>query len=249
LDEKSLEKNLVSCDGVFHCAAKISVPESFLLTEEYYRTNIGGFKNVIEQAKMVGGKNIKIVFSSSAAVYGEYDKAVKENFILNPKSPYAENKRDGEVILKESGLPTVALRYFNVYGPGQSPQYAGVITAFIKNALENKDIIIHGDGNQVRDFVYVDDVADANIAAMNYSGEVFDVFNIAGGLKITINELAKLIIKLTDSKSKIAYGPKREGDIVHSEADISKAIEKLNWKPKVSMEEGLKITIESYRKK
>jgi len=243
-NQKTLEDEIKSASGIFHCAAKISVPESILMPNEYFETNVTGLKNVVALAEKIGAK---IVFSSSAAVYGEYDVAVKEDFDLSPKSPYAENKRDGEIILKNAEVPAIALRYFNVYGPGQSSQYAGVITAFIKNAIEGKDIVIHGDGNQVRDFVYVDDVVEANIMAMNYSGSKYDVFNIASGKTITINELAKMILDITGSKSKIIHSAPREGDIFHSSADISKVINILGWKPKVSMEDGLRRTIESFR--
>lgn len=241
LNTESLAPHLESVDGIFHCAARISVPESIEKPEEYYRTNVVGTDNVIGAALKK-----KIVFSSSAAVYGESSHAVKEDETLNPKSPYAENKRDGEVLLEKTGVPHVALRYFNVYGPGQSPEYAGVITAFIRRALAHEDIVIFGDGNQVRDFIFVDDVAEANIKAMEYQGEKFEVFNIATGTQTSINDLARTIINLTGSRSKIHYDSPRPGDIVYSQADVSKAKNILGWQAKVSLEEGLKKTIAYY---
>lgn len=233
-----------SVAGIFHCAAKISVPESIENPDEYYLHNVEGTKSVIEAAKNVGAK---MVFSSSAAVYGESNEPVKEDTILSPLSPYAENKRDGEVLLRESGVPAVLLRYFNVYGPGQSLAYAGVITAFIRAALSGDDIIINGDGEQVRDFVYVDDVARANVAAMNVSLSSTETYNIGSGTRTSINQLAEEILRLTNSSSAITYGPARPGDIVYSQAMVSKAKEELQWEAQVSLSEGLKQTIEFYK--
>lgn len=245
LDKEKLQKMVTGKVGIFHCAAKISVPESFEIAEEYHRTNVDGTQSIIGAAKI---SHSKIVFSSSAAVYGESDKAISESFELHPKSPYAENKRDAEKILKDSGVPCICLRYFNVYGPGQSAEYAGVISKFIKNALDGKDLIIAGDGEQVRDFVFIDDIAEANVAAMHYNKRAFDIFNIASGTPTTIKDLAEMIIKLTNSKSKIKFEAARPGDIVFSLADISKANNQLGWMAKVSLEQGLKKTIESFLK-
>jgi UDP-glucose 4-epimerase len=230
-------------DGIFHCAAKISVPESFEKPDEYYLNNVEGTESVIRVAQD-GGKSI--VFSSSAAVYGEADHPVQEDDALKPQSPYAENKGEGEQMLLESGLPVCILRYFNVYGPGQSPAYAGVITAFIRSALNGDDLVIYGSGEQVRDFVYVDDVARANIVAMESvaSGKVF---NIGSGTRTSIRELAEKVIQLTDSPSIIRHAEPRQGDIVYSQADISKAEKMLGWKAETSLSEGLKKTIEFYR--
>ncbi|MDQ2933205.1 MAG: NAD-dependent epimerase/dehydratase family protein [bacterium] len=244
LDVDILQKETENITGIFHCAAKISVPESFQLQDEYFKTNVSGTKNIVETAEQ---KNCKIVFSSSAAVYGESSVKVSEDAVLNPMSPYAENKKDGEVLLRNSKIPHVALRYFNVFGPGQSKQYAGVITFFINSALKNEDLVIHGDGKQVRDFIYIDDIVQANVTAMNYGNSEFEVFNIGTGVEKTILELAEIIIELTGSKSKIIYGEPRQGDIVYSQADISKVTKKLGWKSTVSLRDGLKQTIEYYK--
>lgn len=244
LDRQKLVENSKDALGIFHCAALISVPESFLKRDEYYRTNVEGTKSVIDVAKE---NNLKIVFSSSAAVYGEASGVVSEDFKLDPKSPYAENKRDGEELLRAHSVPSVALRYFNVYGPGQSSAYAGVITIFINKALRGEDLVIYGDGSQVRDFVFVDDVAEANISAMKYENSSFEIFNIGSGTETTIGNLAEMIIKLTDSKSKIIYLPPRDGDIVYSRADVSKAKQVLGWEAKVPLEEGIFQTIAYYK--
>lgn len=260
--------------NIFHLASRISVPESIAKPDEYYRNNVVGTESVIKVVSQILADRIsgdksdnnsfskcsaRIIFSSSASVYGDTFGVVDENSRVNPKSPYAENKRDCELLLSNAcsssiaeggGLSSVCLRYFNVYGPGQSFEYAGVITVFIKNALLGKDLIIYGDGEQVRDFVYVEDVAEANLAAMNYAfGEMrlknFEIFNIGSGIETSINDLAKLIIKLTNSSSIIRHEPARVGDIVYSCPNVDRARKLLNWKARVGLEEGLKKTIES----
>ena len=235
----------LAIEGIFHCAAKISVPESLLLPDEYHRTNVEGTQVVLKVAESIGAK---IVFSSSAAVYGESSVEVDESAELVPKSPYAENKIDAEKLLENSSIPHVALRYFNVYGPGQSAQYAGVITNFIARAITGEDLVIYGDGEQVRDFVYVDDVVRANVLAMNYKNDSFEIFNIGSGVETTIKDLAETIIKLTGSISQIRYEPARAGDIVYSQADVTKAKDILGWKPETALVDGLAKTIEYYKK-
>ncbi len=239
LDKQKLEQYVSIDGGIFHLAAKISVPESFEKEKEYFETNVIGLKNLVEIAKE---KNNKLVFSSSAAVYGNTSHKVREIDRLEPLSPYASNKLEGEKILEKSGIRAVCLRYFNVYGMGQSSAYAGVITNFVNKAKRNEDIVIYGNGEQVRDFVHVDDVARANILAMEYlekSENGFDIFNIGSGNEMTIKELAQMIISLTKSKSKIIYKEPRLGDIIYSCADISKARKILGFKPRISLQDGL----------
>lgn len=243
-DRAKLAEYVWGMDAVFHCAAKISVPESFKMEKEYHSTNVEGTRALAHVAKE---HNTKVVFSSSASVYGNTGEIVTEESPTNPMSPYAQNKLDGEKILQEEGIPAVVLRYFNVYGPGQSDEYAGVIGLFIKKALKNEDILIHGDGKQTRDFVYVDDVVDANVLAAKYNKKTFNTFNIASGDSVTVLEMAEKIIELTNSNSEILFGPAREGDIYDSRVDISKARAELGWMPKVKIEDGLKKTIEYYK--
>lgn len=226
LNKEQIIKATKDVDGIFHCAAKISVPESFEKADEYYAVNVLGTENVNKTNK-------KIVFSSSAAVYGTYNEKVNEDVALKPESPYGQNKVDAEKILSTG--PNIALRYFNVY-----PSRAGVISKFIALAKENKDITLVGDGNQVRDFIFIDDIVAANIKAMEYNNNKFEVFNIASGVGITMKELAELIIRLSRSNSKIIHIPANRGDVPFSIADISKAKNILGWEPKVSLEEGLK---------
>ena len=238
LDKESLVEALNNIDIIFHAAAKISVPESQEKPKKYYRVNVEGTTNIVNLS------NSKIIFSSSAAVYGEYDRKVSENDKLNPESNYAQNKIDGEkLVSKNKGI---SLRYFNVYGPGQSKEYAGVISIFIEKALAGEPLIIYGNGDQSRDFVYIDDIVDANIAAMNYSGPE-KIFNIGSGNNIKLIDLAKLIIKLCDSDSEIILRKPRYGDLFYSCADVSKAKNELNWTAKTELELGLKKTIEFYK--
>lgn len=244
LDSENLQDACEGTDGIFHCAAKISVPESFEKTEEYHRTNVEGTQSVIEAAEL---HTSKIIFSSSAAVYGESNKPVDESDPVRPFSPYAQNKHEGEMLLQAVSCPSVILRYFNVYGPGQSPAYAGVITSFIDAALNGENITIFGDGEQVRDFVYVDDVVQANTVAFQANIQNGEVFNIGSGTSVSINELAEEIIRLTNSSSRIVHVPAREGDIVYSQADVSKAKNVLNWSAQIGLREGLQKTIASFK--
>ncbi|CAN5757861.1 SDR family oxidoreductase [soil metagenome] len=243
LDTQNLSEACSAIEGIFHCAAKISVPESIEKPDEYYLHNVEGTKSVTHVAEK-GGR--KIIFSSSAAVYGESNHSVTESDSLQPLSPYAQNKADGEILLKSASAPSVVLRYFNVYWPGQSAAYAGVITAFILAARKNEDLLIFGDGEQVRDFVFVDDVARANIAAMSSDLGSAEIFNIGSGTKTSVGELAQQIISLTGSSSKIRHESPRLGDIVYSQADVSKAAEMLKWRAETSLEEGLRQTIASF---
>lgn len=246
LDTKTLGLVVTDADGIFHCAAKISVPESVVKPEEYHQNNVVGMQYVLDAAK-TSIKKPKVVFSSSAAVYGEYNTAVQEDAALHPASPYGQNKCDGEELLKNAGVNGVVLRYFNVYGPGQSLAYAGVITIFIQKALKGEDLIIYGNGNAVRDFIYIDDIVSANIAAMNYTTSPFEIFNIGTGIETTMKALAETIITLTKSSSKIKYEKGRPGDVVYSRADISKTQKTLGWSARVSLEDGLRKTIAAFR--
>lgn len=236
LNQENLVEVMENINTVFHTAAKISVPESQKKPEEYYDVNVEGTKNIVNISKS------KIIFSSSAAVYGEYDRKVVEEDKLNPESNYAQNKVDGEELI--SAKNGISLRYFNVYGPGQGD--AGVIAIFIKKALNNEDLVITGNGSQERDFVYVDDVVDANIAAASYSGAEH-VFNIGSGTSIKLRDLAELIIKLCNSESKIILEKPRYGDLFYSCADVLKAKNELNWAPKTDLETGLIKTIKFYK--
>lgn len=251
ITDKELVFNVLrETDYVHHLAAMVSVPESVENPSECVDININGLLNILSASNKYGIK--KVVFSSSAAVYGDLPGLPKKiDSPVFPKSPYGITKLDGEFYLnmfsEQYGLRTVSLRYFNVFGSKQNPlsQYAAAVPIFIERALKNVPIVIYGDGDQTRDFIYVKDVVEANfIAATNKN--VNGLFNIAFGEKITINDLAKKIISLTSSKSEIIYEKERKGDIKHSFAAIKETEEHLGFFPKHSLEEGLKATIAHY---
>jgi len=238
-------------DYVFHEAALPSVPRSIkepLLTNQ---VNINGTLNVLVAAKDAGVK--KVIYASSSSVYGDTPALPKtEKMAPNPLSPYAVSKLAGEyycsVFTDVFHLPTVALRYFNVYGPRQDPssEYAAVIPRFIMNVLNDNPPIVYDDGNQTRDFTFIDDVIHANILAAE--SDATGVFNAAGGKRISINELAKTVMVLCNKELEIVYEEIRPGDIKHSLSDISKAKEEFGYYPRFDIKNGLKETIQWFQK-
>jgi len=250
-DYKSIAELISQADYVFHEAALVSVIESVerpLLTEEI---NVLGTLNIL---KALSDGQGKLIFASSAAVYGDNQKLpLKESEKPKPLSPYGITKVSAEyyckVFYELYGVPTVSLRYFNVFGERQGyNQYAGVISIFINRALNGEPLIIYGDGRQTRDFIYVKDVVKANILAAESSRANGKVFNVARGERTTIVELALKIIDATNSPSSIIFDKPRPGDIKHSQADISE-IKKLGFKLDYSLEEGLLKTVKWYRRK
>ncbi|MBI4979387.1 MAG: SDR family oxidoreductase [Spirochaetes bacterium] len=248
MDERKMVKVFDGADTVYHLAALISVPESMQKKTDYVRVNTIGILNVLEAVRKAGVSNV--VHSSSAAVYGDNPVVPKrENMLPEPKSPYAVTKLDGEyyctMYRKEYGINATALRYFNVFGPRQDPksQYAAAIPIFVSKAVKGEDITIFGDGEQTRDFVYVKDVAQGNMLAARTGG---DVFNVAWGKKITVNDLAKKIIAITGSKSRIVHLAERPGDIKHSVADNKKIVNELGFTPTSDLDKGLAATVEYF---
>jgi len=240
LDAELLDRVFSDADHIFHEAAAVSVADSMLNPHRTFEINTIGTLNVLKASVSNGVK--KVVFASSAALYGSDPVNPKhESMTPEPKSPYAISKLDGEYLLKmfseEYGIKTTALRYFNVYGPRQdaSSPYSGVISLFVKRALEGEDIVINGDGMQTRDFVYVDDVVRANELALKHGDGM--VFNVGTGRSITVNELAERILEITDSQSRIVHGDGRAGDVRYSEADVG-AIEGIGYRAQVSVEDG-----------
>lgn len=252
-DREKVFSVLENADYVHHLAAMISVPESVDKPQECVEINITGLLNVLDACKENGVK--KIVLSSSAAVYGENPESPKRTDMRpQPKSPYGITKLDGEYYLQiyheQYGLGAVSLRYFNVFGPRQDPnsQYAAAIPIFIEKAIENEPITIYGDGEQTRDFIFVKDVVKANVlAATNDSAN--GVLNVALGKASSINEIAKGIISLTNSKSQIVYQPERKGDIKHSLASVEETTSALNFHPTYNLQDGLLETTAFFRSK
>lgn len=246
-DRKLVFDILRETDYVHHLAALVSVPESIEKPEECYDININGLFNVLDAAKEFGIK--KVVFSSSAAVYGDEPESPQSIISrTSPKSPYGSTKLEGENQLKiyneQHGLGTVSLRYFNVFGQRQNPksQYAAAVPIFLTRALRNEPIIIYGDGEQTRDFIFVKDVVKANVAAAT-NEQVNGLFNIASGKSISINKLARLIIEKTNSKSEIVYEKERPGDVKHSLASIKETEMILQFVNQYSIETGLAETV------
>jgi len=248
-DRAAVRDAMHGCSIVHHLAAQVSVPESVEHPDECVAINVNGTLNVLEAARAEGVK--RVVFSSSAAVYGDDPRSPKtEDMLPSPKSPYGITKLDGELYLRMfaelHGVPTVSLRYFNVFGPRQDPKsvYAAAVPIFIQRALANDTITVFGDGEQTRDFVYVEDVAQANmLAAERDSVGRGEVFNVAQGGRITINDLVARVCTLTSSKSRVEHAPERAGDIKHSQSSIDRIRTALAFEPSVGLDEGLRRTI------
>jgi UDP-glucose 4-epimerase len=226
-------------DVVIHLAAKISIEESVKNPSETFRINVDGTKNVLVACKKHQVR--KLIVVSSAAVYGESLPNVKltENSKINPISPYGESKAIMEQKIREfvskHNINCVILRFFNIFGSGQSPEYTGVITKFIEKISNNKPLQIYGDGMQTRDFVAIQDVVDSIHNAILYGKT--GTYNIASGKSVTIKELAEFMISLSGKNLKIQYVAPKKGDIRHSQADITLAKKELQYSPKVGLEE------------
>jgi UDP-glucose 4-epimerase len=243
-DAERVEVAATGCDVVFHEAAIVSVPYSIEYPQETHDVNIQGTLNVLQAARRVGAK--RVVFASSAAIYGDDPELPKHEAMLpRPISPYGVEKITGEHYLRvyssHYGVETVALRYFNVFGPRQDPSspYSGVISVFVDRALAKKPVTIFGDGEACRDFVYVDDVVDANLAAATRDGVSGQVFNVARGERTTLNELVDMLARILRREIRPSYGSPRAGDITKSVADITHALNHLGYQPKVGVEDGL----------
>lgn len=236
-----IEAVVDSIDGIFHEAALASVPQSFKEPERYEEVNAIGSENIFKLGKKL---NAKVVFASTSSVYGDQTKfPVNENASTNPLNPYGKSKLNAEkyaIEYSKMGLEVIGLRYFNVFGIGQNPDYAGVIPKFIEKLSNGLAPIIEGDGEQIRSFTFVDDVVRANILAFQ-SSVTNGFINIASEDMTTINELAHLMINMSKQKIEPKYVEARKGDIKKSNADITKAKELLNWKPKITLEEGLEM--------
>ncbi|MCD6434544.1 MAG: NAD-dependent epimerase/dehydratase family protein [Candidatus Diapherotrites archaeon] len=254
LNCKLLERLCKGVDVVVHLAALRSVPASWETPEAYHRANIDGTLNVLNAALK---HNCRVVFASSSSVYGNQEKLPKvEEMYPKPISPYAITKLAGEAycnaFFEEYGLETIALRYFNVYGPRQSltTNYASVVPAFVVGMLKNKTPKIFGSGKQSRDFTFVKDVANANYkAAKAKKKAIGEVFNIGSGKRVSIIKLYNMIAEQLKFRKKPRFEKPRKGDVMHTLASIKKAEKLLKWKPKYSLGEGLKETIEWFKSK
>ena len=254
-------RNSVACrnacrgvDTVFHMAALVSVPQSVADPIESDAINSGGTINVLLGARDSGAR--RVVFSSSAAIYGDTDKVPTDESVLPcPTSPYGIQKLGGEHYARNCsllyGLETVSLRYFNVYGPGQDPTspYAAAIPKFLMRLLRGESPVVFGDGEQTRDFCYVGDVVSANrcAAVATNPSAIGGVFNVAGGSRISLNNLLPMIQSCLGSTLPIRYEQARDGDIKHSGADIDRARRVLGYHPSTDLETGLHETTNYYK--
>ena len=234
-----LEKETQEIDGVFHQAALASVQDSFSKPDEYYNVNVNGTENILKLAKK---NNFKVVYASSSSVYGNPEKIpINEEDSKNPINPYAETKLKKEELAinyADNGVEVIGLRYFNVFGKGQSKEYAGVLKLFLERVRDELPPKINGDGTQFRDFVYVEDVADANIMSMD-SNVKHEFFNVGTNTSITILDLAKTIIKFSGLEIEPIFGPALEGDVKRTIANIDLIKEKVGWKPTIFLEKWI----------
>lgn len=237
---------------IFHEAAIPSVPRSIDEPVPSHESNIDGTFNVLRAAKEGGAG--RVVYAASSSAYGDTAVLPKvEDMAPRPKSPYALQKLVGEyycsVFASVYGIETVSLRYFNVYGPRQDPSsaYSGVLSLFMKAAIERKAPVIFGDGEQSRDFTFVEDVAELNLKAARAKGVSGNTYNAGNGGRITLNHAWALVQKLAGVELAAQYAPARRGDVRDSQADTTAAVRDLGHSPRFTFEEGMRVTLDWYR--
>ena len=245
LDIDLLEDITKNTDGVFHHAALASVQDSFDEPDKYHNVNVNGTENILKLSKKYG---FKVVYASSSSVYGNPIRIpIKESDGKNPINPYAETKlKKEELAIKYSkmGVSVIGLRYFNVFGKGQSKEYAGVLKLFLECIRDKLPPKINGDGTQFRDFVHVSDVVDANIMSMN-SNITHEFFNVGTNTTITILDLAKTIIECSGLNIEPIFGPALDGDVHQTKANIDLIKKKIGWEPSVMLVDWVKDIISS----
>ena len=248
-DRPKLWTLLQEVDCVYHLAARVLVPESVLYPREYNQVNVGGTVSLMEAMRDVGVR--RVVFASSGAIYGNQQvQPVKENLIPQPGSPYAVSKLAAEYYVKTIGalwgIETLCLRVFNAYGPGQHlpPVHAPVLPSFLRQAVQNATLVVHGDGSQTRDYVYIDDVVNALVAASTAPGVDRLTINVGSGRETSIRELVKQVLEITGANPEIVYNHHSQSGPARLWADIQLASEKLNYTPAISLEAGIRMTLE-----
>ena len=245
LDVDLLEDVTKDVDGVFHQAALASVQDSFDKPDEYHNVNVNGTENILKLSKKYG---FKVVYASSSSVYGNPTRIpIKESDEKNPINPYAETKLKKEELAirySEMGVKVIGLRYFNVFGKGQSKEYAGVLKLFLERIRDELSPKINGDGTQFRDFVHVSDVVNANIMSMN-SDITHEFFNVGTNTTITILDLAKTIIECSGLNIEPIFGPALDGDVHQTKANIDLIKKKIGWEPTIMLVDWVKDIISS----
>ena len=239
LNRELLEKQSQNIDGIFHQAALASVQDSFSKPDEYHDVNVNGTENILKLAKK---NDFRVVYASSSSVYGNPERIpIKESDKKDPINPYAETKLKKEQLAikySEMGVKVIGLRYFNVFGKGQSKEYAGVLKLFLERIRDKLPPKINGDGTQFRDFVYVEDVADANIMSMD-SDINHGFYNVGTNTSITILDLAKTIIKSSGLDIQPIFGPALKGDVQKTIANIDLIKEEIGWEPTILLEKWI----------
>ncbi|MFZ6026801.1 MAG: NAD-dependent epimerase/dehydratase family protein [Chloroflexota bacterium] len=248
-DRPKLWTLLQDVDCVYHLAARVSVPESIMYPREYNAVNVGGTVSLMEAMRDVGVR--RVVFISSGAVYGDQQaQPLREGTVPDPRSPYAVSKLASEYYIRTIGdlwkIDTLSLRVFNAYGPGQRLPASNppVIPNFLRQATHNGTIVVHGHGTQTRDYVYVDDVVDAMVAASTAPDVDNQVINIGSGVETSIHELVRLVLEVTGSTAELMTNPRNSPGVSHMCADLSLAREKLGYQPRVRLTEGLRLTLD-----
>jgi UDP-glucose 4-epimerase len=235
-------------DVVYHLAARVSVPESVLYPRDYNNVNVGGTVALMEAMRDVGVR--RVVLTSSGAVYGDIaDQPLTETLTLNPRSPYAVSKLAAEYYVRTIGrlwgIETVSLRIFNAYGPGQHlpASHPPVVPHYLKQALRGGTLVAHGDGSQTRDYVYVDDVVSALVAAATAPNVNGLVINIGSGVETSVSDLIKGVLEVTGSNAEVIYNATTSGGVSRMRADIRLAIQKLNYYASMGLGKGLQLTL------
>ena len=248
-DRPKLWTLLQEIDCVYHLAARVLVPESVLYPREYNQVNVGGTVTLMEAMRDVGVR--RVVFISSGAIYGEQKvQPVHEDALPNPFTPYAVSKLAAEYYIRTIGrlwgIETVCLRVFNAYGPGQHlpPVHAPVIPNFLRQAYLNGTLVVGGDGSQTRDYVYVDDVVNAMVAAASAPNIDNLIINVGSGVDTSVRELMRMVLEITGGHPEIVFNPRTDRGPDRMCADISLAKEKLGYQPQISLGIGLPMTLE-----
>ena len=247
-DRPKLWTLLQEVDVVYHLAARVSVPESILYPRDYNAVNVGGTVALMEAMRDVGVR--RVVLASSGPVYGDLgEQPLKESAAPNPRSPYAVSKLAAEYYVRTIGrlwgIETVSLRIFNAYGPGQHlpPSHPPVVPHFHKQAQRGGTLVVHGDGMQTRDYVYVDDVVSAMVAASTAPNVDGLVINVGSGKETNIRDLVKCVLDVTGSNAEVLYNTQTSGGVSRLCADLTLAGQKLNYRPSISLAEGLRLTL------
>ena len=248
-DRPKLWTLLQDVDCVYHLAARVLVAESILYPGKYNFVNVGGTVSLIEAMRDVTVR--RVVFISSGSVYGDQgEQPLREDAQPNPRSPYAVSKLASEYYTRTIGdlwaIESVCLRVFNAYGPGQAlpPSHPPVIPNFLTQAVRNGTLVVHSDGSQTRDYVFIDDVVDAMVAAATASEVDKMKINVGSGTETSVRELANLVMKTTQSDAEVIYNPRTDPGVSRMCADINLARKKLGYQPRTSLPEGLRLTLE-----